>query len=132
MKLTLEDAAHVFVKGEQAWRVQEPAGKVWESQDDMRALLDAFDGLTSESVEAAVTPPDLSILGLDKPVLTVTVTTQNEAGTSTTHALVSIGKICPDDNHLRYAMVEGRPQVYRVKQAPVSTVREALRGVIDQ
>lgn len=132
MTLTLEDAAYVFEKGEQAWLVKEPSGKVWESQDDMRALLDAFDSLSAESVESAVTPPDLSILGLDKPVLKVSVTTQNEAGESTTHAPVSIGKICPDDNHLRYAMVAGRPQVYRVKQAPVSAVREALRGVIDQ
>ncbi|MCC6797837.1 MAG: DUF4340 domain-containing protein [Candidatus Hydrogenedentes bacterium] len=132
MKLTLEDTAYAFSKGEQAWLVREPGGKVLESQDDMRALLGAFDGLNAESVESAVTPPDLSILGLDKPTLTVTVTTQNEAGESTTHAAVSIGKICPDDNHLRYAMVAGRPQVYRVKQAPVSTVREALRGVIDQ
>lgn len=132
MKLTLEDTAYVFSKGEQAWLVQEPAGKVLESQDDMRALLDAFDGLNAESVESAITPPDLSILGLDKPALTVTVTTQNEAGESTTHAVVSIGKICPDDNHLRYAMVAGRPQVYRVKQAPVSAVREALRGVVNQ
>lgn len=132
MKLTLDDAAYAFSKGEQAWLVQQPAGKVLESQDDMRALLDAFDGLNAESVESAITPPDLSILGLDKPVLTVGVTTQNEAGESTVHSVVSIGKICPDDNHLRYATVAGRPQVYRVKQAPVSAVREALRGVIDQ
>ncbi len=132
MTLTLDDAAYAFVKGEQAWLVREPAAKVWESQDDMRALLDTFDGLSAESVESAVTPPDLAILGLDKPAVTVTVTTKNESGETTAHAQVSIGKICPDDDHLRYAMVAGRPQVYRVKQAPVSEVRAALRGVIDQ
>ena len=132
MKLTLEDASYVFVRGEQAWKIQEPAGKVWESQDDMQGLLDRFASLYAESIDAATAPPDLSLFGLDKPTLTVTVAVQEDgAAAPTVVGPVSIGKLCPDDGHLRYAMVAGRGQIYRVKQEPVSAVRKALRGVID-
>jgi hypothetical protein len=131
--LGLDDTAYVFARGEQAWKIQKPAGKVWESQDDMQAIIDTFAGLNAESVDTAAAPPDLSVFGLDKPTLSVTVTVQEEGGaTPTVLGPVTIGKLCPDDNHLRYAMVAGRPQVYRVKQAPVSAVRAALRGVVSQ
>ncbi len=131
--LTLDDAAYVFARGEQAWKIQKPGGKVWESQDDMQAIIDTFAGLNAESVDTAAAPPDLSVFGLDKPTLSVTVTVQDEgAAAPSVLGPVTIGKLCPDNDHLRYAMVAGRPQIYRVKQGPVSAVRTALRGVVNQ
>ena len=131
VSLRLEGAAYEFERGEQAWKVQEPAGKVWDSQDDMQGLMDAVANLSAESVDTAVAPPDLSVFGLDAPLLTVKVKVLEDGGSTPIEiGPVSIGKICPDDAHLRYAMVSGRPQIYRVKQAPVSAVRNALRGVV--
>lgn len=133
VRLTLDDTAYTFVRGERAWKVQEPAGKAWESQDDMQGLIDAFDNLNAESVDTAVAPPDLAVFGLDKPMLTVTVTVHEEGAASpTVLGPVSIGKLCPDEDHVRYAAIAGRPRIYRVKQAVVSSVRAALRGVVGQ
>ena len=122
--LTLDDAAYVFARGEQAWKIQKPGGKVWESQDDMQAIIDTFAGLNAESVDTAAAPPDLSVFGLDKPTLSVTVTVQDEgAAAPSVLGPVTIGKLCPDNDHLRYAMVAGRPQIYRVKQPSAPCAR---------
>ncbi|MDZ4859274.1 MAG: DUF4340 domain-containing protein [Candidatus Hydrogenedentes bacterium] len=131
--LTLDNTRHVFARGEQQWKITEPADKVWESQDDMQTILDTFASFSAESVDAAEAPADLSPFGLDKPALTVQVAALPDgAAEPVTLPVVIIGSACPDDAHLRYAQVEGRPQIYRVKQAAVSEVRDALRGVVDQ
>lgn len=132
MKLTLDETSYAFVRGELAWKIQEPAGKVWESQDDMQGLIDVFANFSAESVYAAAAPEDLSLFGLDKPALSVSVTVLEDGGGATVLGPLTIGKLCPDDDHMRYAMIAGRPQIYRVKQLPVSAVRSALRGVVDQ
>ena len=111
--------------------MKEPAAKVWESQDDMQSLLDTFRNLNAEKVDVETAPDDLSFFGLDKPVLTVTVTIQAaDAAAPSVLGPVYIGNVCADDDHFRFARVEGRTQIYRIKQTPVSAVRKALRGVI--
>lgn len=133
IELTLEGTKYRFVRGEQTWKIAEPADKVWESQDDMQALIDTFAALNADSVDQAAAPPDLSVFGLDKPLLTIIVTTKaSDASAPTVLGPLALGKLCPDDDHLRYAMLAGRPQIYRVKQTPVSAVRNALRGIIAQ
>jgi len=133
VSLTFEGTKYVFLRGEQLWKVQEPAGKVWESQDDMQTILDTFASFFATSVDAAESPADLSPFGLDAPTLTISITTQAPDATApTVLPTLSIGKPCTDDAHARFGMIEGRRQVYRVKQAAVSAVRNALRGVVDQ
>lgn len=133
IRLTFEGTEYVFVRGEQAWKVERPTGKVWDSQNDMQGLIAAITPLNAESVDADPAPDDLSIFGLDTPVAewSVTLAPEAEGGQPQTLGPVSIGGICPDNNHMRYAMVKGRDQVFRVRQAVVGKIREVLRGVRD-
>lgn len=128
--LTIDGARYVFTRGEQAWTVKEPADKVWESQDDMQAILDAFKSLSAASIDVETAPEDLALFGLDKPALIITITTKGPSDAEPTSTTLRFGELCPDDDHLRYAMLDGRPHVYRVRQSPVSAVRNALRGVV--
>ncbi|GMU92260.1 MAG: hypothetical protein AMXMBFR4_13180 [Candidatus Hydrogenedentota bacterium] len=133
VRLMFEGTEYVFVRGEQAWKVERPTGKVWDSQNDMQGLIAAITPLNAESVDADPAPEDLSIFGLDNPVAewSVTLAPEAEGGQVQTLGPVSIGGICPDDNHMRYAKVKGRDQIFRVRQAVVGKIREVLRGVRD-
>ncbi|MCL4692874.1 MAG: DUF4340 domain-containing protein [Candidatus Hydrogenedentes bacterium] len=133
VSLVFEGVNYRFTRGESAWRVSEPAGKVWESQSDMRALLEALRTLRATGVERSTAPPNLVPYGLEDPVLVAGVSTrETPKGEETIHGPVTIGSLCEDKPHERYAMAAGRLDLFRVKQDIIDTVRDVLRGVVDE
>jgi len=133
VSLIFEGTSYIFARGESAWKVAEPAGKVWESQSDMRALLDGLSGMRAVAIEECPAPADVAPYGLDEPVLTVRLTAREKADNEN-QAIIGplvIGSLCEDDPHQRYAMAAGRLDLFRVKQDIIDTVRDALRGVVD-
>lgn len=133
VSMRFDGTAYGFEKGDRNWLIREPARKAWESQSDMKALLDAFSRVRAESVKFRVMPPNPSAYGLDKPLLTVEVTLEPEAenGEPVKLGPLQVGKPDDQDPHLRYATVAGREEVFLVRQALIDTVRDALRGVVD-
>ncbi|MCC6485988.1 MAG: DUF4340 domain-containing protein, partial [Candidatus Hydrogenedentes bacterium] len=131
--LQFEGVSYRFTKGEQAWKIDEPAGKVWESQSDMKALLAELSSVRATAIEQSPAPADLKPFGLDTPTLSVRLSAAPSAPDGQTRVLgpLMIGALCTDSPHERYAMVAGRADLFRVKQTLVDTLRDALRGVVD-
>lgn len=130
--LELDGESYRFKKGESAWLVAEPVGKVWESQSDMRALLEGLRTMRAVGIEKSTAPANLTLYGLEEPVLTVGLTTRDAAGAGeSVIGPVTIGSLCDDNPHQRYAMAAGRLDLFRVKQDIIDTVRDVLRGVVD-
>jgi hypothetical protein len=134
VSLIFEDVSYIFARGESAWRVTEPDGKVWESQSDMRALLDGLSGMRAVAIEESPAPADVAPYGLDHPIMTVRLTAREKTtdGSQTIIGPLQIGKLCDDNPHQRYAIAAGRLDLFRVKQEIIDTVRDALRGVVDE
>ena len=59
----------------------------------------------------------------------VTVETASESGETATAGPFRIGAAVPDQTYLRFATVEGRPEIFHVNQSVIDKVREALKGV---
>lgn len=132
VSLVFEGVNYRFTRGETAWLVSEPEGKIWESQSDMRALLEGLRTLRSTGVERSTAPPNLVPYGLDDPLVVVGVSTRNTDGKETVYGPVTIGSLCEDRPHERYAMAVGRLDLFRVPQDIIDTVRDVLRGVVDE
>ena len=134
VSLNFEGTSYMFARGESAWKITEPAGKVWESQSDMRALIEGLSGMRAVAIEESPAPADLAPYGLAQPVMTVRLTARETAadGTQSIIGPLLIGKLCDDDPHQRYALAAGRLDLFRVKQDVIDTVRDALRGVVDE
>jgi hypothetical protein len=133
VSMRFDGTAYRFEKGDRNWLIREPEGKLWDSQSDMKALLDAFSRVRAESVKHRAMPPNLSAYGLDKPLLTVEVTLdpETERGEPEKVGPFNVGKPDDQDPHQRFATVAGRQEVFLVRQALVDTIRDAMRGVVD-
>ncbi|MBX7258853.1 MAG: DUF4340 domain-containing protein [Candidatus Hydrogenedentes bacterium] len=135
VELTFEGVSYLFRKGERAWLVDEPKGKVWETQSDMEDLLQTLETCIADDVATPVTPPDLAPYGLDAPMMTVRVTAVKESQSQGSGSILlgplAIGKISETESHQRYAMVAGRPEIFRIRQLVIEQIRDILKGVID-
>ena len=114
-----------------AWAIRAPAGKIWESQNDMSGLLTALSTARMAGVESPTTPADLTVYGLDAPLITVMVTTQGgvNGATGATLGPLTVGKPAPSNAQHRFAIVQGRSEVFRIDQAFVDAVREVMKGI---
>ena len=130
-ELVFEGTRYVFRMGSRKWAVEEPSGKAWDLQSDMLALLEALSDLRAVGVEADEHPADLAAYGLADPMLRWTATLKPGPADDAAPVLgpVQIGNPCADDAHARYALVPGRDELFRVDQAVIDDVREALRGL---
>jgi hypothetical protein len=131
IEMRFEGTEYIFEKGRR-WTVERPDGKIWDSQDDARALVEALARVDGEGVVASETPDDLAPYGLADPLLVAVVLVQPEEGEGVVKGPLTIGDPLPDRTYMRYAMVQGRPEVFYVNQAIVDDVREALKGVRDR
>ncbi|MDY0033154.1 MAG: DUF4340 domain-containing protein, partial [FCB group bacterium] len=129
--LRFEDVDYVFVKGRR-WTIEQPAGKIWDSQDDAKALVEALALIDASGVAVMSAPEDLAPYGLDAPLMVLTVATPKEGGGTADAGPLRIGDPLPDQSYLRFATVEGRPEIFHVNQSVIDKVREALNGVRDR
>ena len=130
LEFTFEATAYDFEKVHGAWLVKAPAGKRLANQSDAQNLLDALTPLRAQGVESA-SREDLPALGLDAPLFTIRITTNDPAnpdGPQST-GLLSVGNTTPDNSQQRYAELKGRPGLFLVNQQLIDTVRDALRGI---
>ncbi len=126
--LRFEDVDYAFAKG-RIWTVEQPAEKVWDSQDDAKALVEAVARVEASGVAVMDAPEDLAPYGLDSPLMSLTVEMTQEGGETSAAGPLRLGDPVPDQTYLRFATVEGRPEVFHVNQSVVDKVRDALKGV---
>jgi len=129
--LQFEGRDYTFEKTDGKWRIASPSDKWLESQADVAMMLDALHKTNAVAVEPEEkTSADGAALGLDAPILVATLTViEPEGGAEQTLGPLTIGNSANNDKHSRFATVAGRQSVFRVKQAVVDMVREAMRGV---
>jgi len=131
--LTIDDIAYVFEKPTQSWRIRTPEDKVWDRQSDMRALIDAISAIEAGKVEAEQRPADLAPYGLDDPTVVLTVTVQEEdADAPVALPTLRVGAVAPDNSRERFVIVDNRAEVFRMGQAAIDDIRQALRGIRDR
>ena len=109
-----------------------PQGAVLESQSDVDALIKALAKSSAVDVEVAADQApqaDLAAYGLDAPVLEVEVTIADDTGEPRRLGPLKIGAVTPDQGQQRFAQAAGRPELFRIKQAVLDDVRDAMRGV---
>jgi hypothetical protein len=116
------------------WAVVSPANKRWELQSDMQALLAALNPVKAVGIESTAPEVNPEGMGLAAPVLTaeavVPATTRDTPDAH--YGPLRVGQPAADNAHQRYATVEGKAEVYRVGQALIDDVREALKGIRDR
>ncbi|MBN2309229.1 MAG: DUF4340 domain-containing protein [Candidatus Hydrogenedentes bacterium] len=128
--LTFRGAAYRFEMGTRKWEVMEPAGKVWDQQSDMAALLDALSEVEAAGIAEPAPPNQPDPYGLEQALLTFEVELAgDEAGTA---GPLVIGAVSRENPRQRYATVPDRLEVFLVKQSLIDEVREALRGIRDR
>ncbi|GMW00056.1 MAG: hypothetical protein AMXMBFR84_11940 [Candidatus Hydrogenedentota bacterium] len=134
VSVRFDGTSYRFEKGERIWTVIEPAGKILESQADMDAIIDALHKQTrAESVYSLQPAADSVALGIDSPVVEASLTlTPGTDGLPRSVGPIKIGENCPDNLRERYAVVEGRPEVFRIRQTIITELRQAFRGVRDR
>jgi len=131
VSLTFEGQQYQFVNVEGLWAVRFPEGLRWESQADMRIILDTLSQLRAVAVEAHEAPDEeaLENYELAYPILDAEV--RVVAGDATASAgTVQVGGVAPPPAQSRYALSDNRDGVYHVDQAVVDDIREALRGIV--
>ncbi|MFO7976553.1 MAG: DUF4340 domain-containing protein [Candidatus Hydrogenedentota bacterium] len=131
ISMRFEDVDYVFAK-DRRWTVEQPPEKIWDSQDDARALVEAVARVDASGVAEASAPDDLAPYGLDTPLMVLTIEMANEQGATATEGPLRIGAPVPDQSYLRFATVEGRSEIFHVNQSIIDKVREALEGVRDR
>ncbi len=125
--LTLDGNDYRFEHTGRAWRVREPEDHVWDSQADMEALLDAINPVRAVSLEASDPGDDLGHFGLETPMMTLAFTmTDNDISAP---AVLHVGSVAPDNSRHRFAKLEGISEIYRIRQAHIDDLRQAIQGV---
>lgn len=131
VSLKFEGVGYLFEKTRGIWQIKAPPEKSFGSQSDIEALIAALSDTRAVALQTEETPADLAQYGLDAPLATITLTTLDSATPpkETTFGPLDIGKTAPDESQQRFATVEGRDGIYRVKQAIIDDIRETLKGV---
>lgn len=128
VELEFEGTQYSFVFGSRRWRVEAPGGLGFESQSDMTALLAAVNPLKASSLEAQEIPADLNQYLLDRPPMRMRVVL-GEGADARALPEFTVGGVAIDNSRERYALVEGMPQVYRIRQDVVDRVRQVLENL---
>jgi len=131
VRLAFEGTDYGFQQAHGRWVVTEPEGKTLASQGDIERLLDSLSKFVSVTIHPETDTPD-SGYGLDDPILEAAVTIRKEGEDPVTFGPVTVGATTGDQALQRYATLEGRAGVYRVRQKVIDDVREFLRAVQDK
>lgn len=125
----VDEQPYTFEKVHGLWVVRTPENHRLTNQSDADRILSAVASLGA-SRNTSVTPLGEGGAGLEKPVLTLSVTTTGADGTENTHGALQVGKMLPGQNSERYCSVAGRDGVFTVRQELLEKVRDAVRGVV--
>jgi hypothetical protein len=126
--MEFEGTAYLFEKVDDRWQVSEPPGMRWESQSDMEAVLDTLGHIRAVARETDTLPEDFAPYGLDGPLLAARVTVVS-GGDREMLGPLTIGRTTDNDWHQRFAAYKDRQEIFRVKQAVIDDIREALQGL---
>lgn len=126
---SFESKPYVFEKAHDLWLVRQPEGRRLTNQTDADTILNALMKLNASS-NAPVEGVLPEMLGLENPVLSITVTTTGPDGEETTHGALNVGRTIPSQTSERYCTLAGKEGVFMVKQDVVDKVRDALHGVV--
>ena len=132
LKLTLDGKEYVVEKQLRQWRVTAPQAAVLESQSDIVALLKALVDARATAVEVPageIAAAGMAAFGLQEPVFRVELTVLDDDGKEQLIGPLRIGGVSEQNGQERFVQAEGRPEVFRTKQALLDAVREAMRGV---
>ncbi len=132
LSMIIDNTDYVFELVDGVWRVRAPADRFWESASDMKALLQALSAVKAGAQELTKgTPDEVRKFSLETPAVIVRVTVQPPGGGAAQElGPLRIGAPAVDDPQQRYAAMQGVDGVYRVSQAVLGDVREALKGLI--
>lgn len=111
------------------WVLQTPESMTLHNQTDVNIFMDAINPLFMISCVLPETPEDLSLYGLDAPVLDLKVTLTGEAPKQAPLLRLRIGPPNPANPNERFALSSERPGIYRISQEVMDQIREALRGI---
>ena len=130
LELNVDGQAYVLEKAHGKWVVVAPAGHVLANQTDAENLVAALNPLRAEAIEPPGAQPEAA-LGFDSPAVTLRVTLAALEGQAapTVVGPLQVGGVTADNSQQRFARIEGSPEVYRVSQAFVTKVRDAMAGL---
>lgn len=135
LSIVFEGIPYVFEKVDTIWLVRKPERMQLASQSGLKALLKAFRSVKGSAVTEPASDP--AEYGLDTPLLAFEVLVEPppemredaDAGAQTHYGPLKVGAITPQNSQRRYAAVEGRDGVFRVRQALIEVVRETLKDL---
>lgn len=132
LHLALDHREYVLEKKLNQWHVTSPANAVLESQSDIQALLKTL----AEAKAVAVQVPadeagsaDLAAYELTNPVFAAEIVLADENDQEQRIGPLHIGGVSEASSQERYVRTEGRPEIFRAKQALLDSIRDALRGI---
>lgn len=129
ISFTIEEKFYEFEKVHDLWVVRQPENYRLSNQSDAEMILNTLSKLVAAD-NMPVQAPGAEDPGVTTPALTITVTTTNADGVSTTHGPLNIGKPLPGKATTRYCTIAGREGMFTVPQTVLDKVRDALHGVI--
>ncbi|MFP6584857.1 MAG: DUF4340 domain-containing protein, partial [Candidatus Hydrogenedentota bacterium] len=109
------------------WRVTEPPEHGFDSQADLVTLMRALPAFTA--FDTVDLPPAPDLLGLDTPIFVADVETLSAEGERVSRHL-EIGHLTTEASRLRYARVQGRPEIFLVDHGYIEDVRAGLKGIV--
>ena len=125
--LVFEGRRYALEKTDKRWRVVEPEGWSLQSQADVKALLEILSTLRASGLARN---RDASSGTLDA-TLDVRVMVASEDGMTTeVVGPLKIGDRIAPNSRTRYAVTEGRREVFHVNQSLIDDIRETLRGIV--
>lgn len=128
VELTVDGTPYRFEVEAGRWRVVEPAGYYFESQDDARAILEAMSGVKAVAV---VSPHGGNeIHGLDTPAVEAQVWVRGPDGTARSAGHLHVGNLATEQGRHRFARSAGKASILLIDQAFVDDLRAALEGVV--
>lgn len=127
LSVTVDGKRYTLAQNERSWRVIEPPDHGFESQAELAALLGTLPAFRAMDVVDPV--PGDDVTGLSTPVLVAEVRSLTADAEVLTQRL-EIGNLATEQARIRFARVEGRPEVFYTDHGFIEDIRSALRGII--
>lgn len=127
VQLTFDETQYRFENDNGHWKVIEPAGLYFESQDDARAILEALAGVKAVAV---VSPHGGNeVHGLDTPIVEAALSARTADGAVVTAGHLVVGNLATDHGRHRFARSVGKEAIVLIDQSFVDDLRTALEGL---
>lgn len=123
LTFTLDGQEYRFLQEEGHWKHADIGNTAPLNQSDFDMLLGAISPLQARHILSAAIPEDPAEYGLDAPVFTASITTEDQV------ISLSIGGISPDNADERFAVCSSRPGLFSISQEIMDQLREAARGL---